>query len=310
MSRGFGADSAALLRKGSGSNKTHGHDSKNGSDRARRAALVPITIVHSMLLFRPIRAERRLSWIDPERTAVPPSSVPKSAEARSEPDPEHCREPGSLQTSIRRSKMATTTEPKTSSRKSKQSNSDRLWDWGNSNSGVLIGAAVAGAAVGLAANMGRKLFVQMTSAAAGDWFDALKTEHEMTLAIFDKIETTDDSQTGQRTALLAKLKYALSKHAIQEEMVVYPALRQANHTSDADHLSEDHGYVKTYLYELETLPKDSPEWLARVRDFRQMIEGHMREEENDIFPRFRNMLSEEQNSRITAMMNKEGFKFA
>jgi hemerythrin-like domain-containing protein len=47
-----------------------------------------------------------------------------------------------------------------------------------------------------------------------------------------------------------------------------------------------------------------------VRDFRQMIEGHMREEENDIFPRFRDMLSEEQNSRITAMMNKEGFKFA
>ena len=206
--------------------------------------------------------------------------------------------------------MATTTETKTSSKKSNQSNSERLWDWGNSNSGVLIGAAVAGAAVGLAANMGRKLFVQLTSAAAGDWFDALKTEHAMTLAIFDKIETTDDSQTNQRTALLAKLKYALSKHAIQEEMVVYPALRQANHTSDADHLSEDHGYVKTYLYELETLPKDSPEWLARVRDFRQMIEGHMREEENDIFPRFRDMLSEEQNARITTMMNKEGFKFA
>ncbi len=101
--------------------------------------------------------------------------------------------------------MATTTETKTSS-KSNQSNSDRLWDWGNSNSGVLIGAAVAGAAVGLAANMGRKLFVQMTSAASGDWFDALKTEHVMTLAIFDKIEITDDSQTGQRTALLAKLK--------------------------------------------------------------------------------------------------------
>lgn len=206
--------------------------------------------------------------------------------------------------------MATTTEAKTRSKKGNQSNSEKLWDWGNSNSGVLIGAAVAGAAVGLAANMGRKLFVQMTSASAGDWFDALKTEHAMTLAIFDKIETTDDSQTGQRTALLAKLKYALSKHAIQEEMVVYPALRQANHTSDADHLSEDHGYVKTYLYELETMAKDSPEWLARVRDFRQMIEGHMREEENEIFPRFREILSEEQNSRITTMMNKEGFKFA
>jgi iron-sulfur cluster repair protein YtfE (RIC family) len=158
--------------------------------------------------------------------------------------------------------------------------------------------------------MGRKLFVQMASASSGDWFDALKTEHEMTLAIFDKIEATDDSQTTQRSALLAKLKYALSKHAIQEEMVVYPALRQANFASDADHLGEEHGYVKTYLYELETMRKDSPEWIARVRDFRQMIQGHMREEENEIFPRFRELLSDEQNSRITSMMNKEGFKFA
>lgn len=206
--------------------------------------------------------------------------------------------------------MATKTGSKSTSKKNGQSNSDKLWDWGNSNSGVFIGAAVAGAAVGLAANMGRKLFVQMTSAASGDWSEVLKTEHAMTLAIFDKIEATDDSQTSQRSALLAKLKYALSKHAIQEEMVVYPALRQANQAADADHLSEDHGYVKTYLYELETMPKDSPEWLARVSDFRQMVEGHIREEEEEIFPRFRAMLSEEQNSRITTMMNKEGFKFA
>jgi hemerythrin superfamily protein len=206
--------------------------------------------------------------------------------------------------------MTTSTVSKSKSKKNSPSGSDKLWDWGSSNSGVLIGAAVAGAAVGLAANMGRKLFVQMASASSGDWFDALKTEHEMTLAIFDKIEATDDSQTTQRSALLAKLKYALSKHAIQEEMVVYPALRQANFASDADHLGEEHGYVKTYLYELETMRKDSPEWLARVRDFRQMIQGHMREEENEIFPRFRELLSDEQNSRITSMMNKEGFKFA
>ena len=206
--------------------------------------------------------------------------------------------------------MATRTESKSSSKKSTSSGSEKLWDWGNSNSGVLIGAAVAGAAVGLAANMGRKLFVQMTSGATGDWFDALKAEHALTLAIFDKIEATDDSQTTMRSHLLAKLKYALTKHALEEENVVYPALRQANFATDADHLGEEHGYVKTYLYELETLPNDSPEWLARVRDFRQMIEGHMREEENEIFPRFHEMLSEEQSARITGMMNKEGFKFA
>ena len=207
--------------------------------------------------------------------------------------------------------MATTTENKRSgTRRSGASGSGKLFDWDSGSTGVLMGAAVAGAAVGLAANMGRKLFVQMSSSAGGDWVEALTTEHEMALAIFDKIEATADDQTMMRSHLLTKLKYALTKHALEEENVVYPALRQANLTEEADELNSEHGYVKTYLYELETMPNDSPEWLARVRDFRAMIEAHMREEENDIFPRFRSRLSDEQNAKITSMVNKEGFKFA
>ena len=207
--------------------------------------------------------------------------------------------------------MATTTENKRSgTRRSGASGSGKLFDWDSGSTGVLMGAAVAGAAVGLAANMGRKLFVQMSSSAGGDWVEALTTEHEMALAIFDKIEATADDQTMMRSHLLTKLKYALTKHALEEESVVYPALRQANLTEEADELNSEHGYVKTYLYELETMPNDSPEWLARVRDFRAMIEAHMREEENDIFPRFRSRLSDEQNAKITSMVNKEGFKFA
>lgn len=208
--------------------------------------------------------------------------------------------------------MASKTETK--QRKSSSSNrrsgsSGSSWTAGN-NAGVLVGAAVAGAAVGLAANVGRKLFVQFTGAAAGDWFDALKAEHEATLLIFDKIEATSDEQTTARSSLLAKLKYALTKHAHQEEAIVYPALRQANLAHDADALNAEHGYVKTYLYELETLPKDGPEWLARVRDFRTMISEHMKMEENEVFPTFRAQLSEDQNAKLTAKMNKEGFKMA
>ena len=183
--------------------------------------------------------------------------------------------------------------------------------WGaGANAGVLLGAAVAGAAVGLAANAGRKLFVQFSGAAAGDWFDVLRAEHKATLALFDKIEATGDDQTNARSQLLAKLKYALTKHAHQEEAVVYPALRQANLAHDADALNAEHGYVKTYLYELETLAKDSSEWLARVRDFRAMLEEHINMEEIEVFPAFRDALSDAQNAKLTATMNKEGFKMA
>lgn len=184
------------------------------------------------------------------------------------------------------------------------------FNWGGGQTGVLAAAAVAGAAVGFAANYGRKLLAQGMSAAAGDWADALKAEHQATLALFDRIEATSDAQAGARSALLAKLKYALGKHALQEENVIYPALREANSAHDADALNSEHGYVKTYLYELETMPSDSPEWLARVRDFRSMIQEHMRMEEDEVFPKFRETLTEEQNARLTARMSKEGLKLA
>ncbi len=202
------------------------------------------------------------------------------------------------------------TKTRSSSRSGSRSGDKKLFDWNGDNAGVLIGAAMAGAAVGLAANVGRKLFIQFGASPGGDWLDSLKAEHEMALAIFDKIEATEDDQTMMRSHLLMKLKYALTKHALEEENVVYPALRQANETEEADELNSDHGYVKTYLYELENLRNDDPQWIARVRDFRAMIEEHMREEENDIFPRLRSRLSEEQNAKLTSAMNKEGFKFA
>ncbi|WP_284734418.1 hemerythrin domain-containing protein [Sphingosinicella terrae] len=214
--------------------------------------------------------------------------------------------------------MATRTRSKSSQsdtgrRRSESRSGDdngSAFSWGNSQTGMIAAAAVAGAAVGIAANYGRKFLIQGMGAAAGDWADALAAEHKATLAIFDKIEATDDEQTWVRSHLLMKLKYALDKHAHQEENVIYPALREANSAHDADHLNSEHGYVKTYLYELETMPNDSPEWLARVRDFRTMIQEHMRMEEEEVFPRFRNTLSDEQNSKLSAMMNKEGLKMA
>ena len=207
--------------------------------------------------------------------------------------------------------MATKTESRSKNEnKSRRGGERSAFNWGDNNAGVLIGAAAAGAALGFAANIGRKLFMQGMTSAAGDWSEALAAEHKLALAIFDKIEATDDDQTTMRSMLLAKLKYALTKHALEEENVIYPALRQANSAHDADTLESEHGYVKTYLYELENMPHDSEEWLARVRDFRAMIEEHMQMEENEVFPALKAQMSDDQNKKLTMMMNKEGFKFA
>lgn len=180
----------------------------------------------------------------------------------------------------------------------------------NGGAAPLLGALAAGAAIGIGANWARKFLMQKSEsmAAGGQWDEILKLEHKATLAKFDLLLATDESETGKRAALIKTIHYALNKHSAQEEQVVYPALRQANETVDADHLEHEHGYVKTFLYELENMEKDSPEFLGRVQEFRDLVAEHARMEEEQVFPRFKQAMDEQQNAKITTLMNKEGMK--
>jgi len=176
--------------------------------------------------------------------------------------------------------------------------------------GALLAAGAAGLAVGLAANVARKLAVQAPTMLSGDWDVALKAEHQLTLKVFDAIEATTEKNTTKRATLLMNLKHMLSKHAMEEENAVYPAMRDAGDAESADHLNNDHGYVKQYLYDLTQMPKDSPAWIGKVRQFRADVEKHMREEEDTLFPQLKAKLSAEKNKALTAAMNKEGLKLA
>src|SRR5436305_8990900 len=175
--------------------------------------------------------------------------------------------------------MATRTQTRSSNRsnsdaESRSSRSGRSAFSFGENAGPILAAGFVGAAIGFAANYGRKALMQGIEAQAGDWDEILANEHDMALTIFDKMLATDETQTFKRKMLLMKLTHALDKQAHQEEMVVYPALREANEAGDADHLELEHGYVKTYLYELGQMPADASNWLEKVREFRQAISEH------------------------------------
>lgn len=173
-----------------------------------------------------------------------------------------------------------------------------------------VGAVAIGAGLGLALALGRKIMVQAVSGASGDWMAALKIEHKLAAGIMDKMAETGNTETVKRNMLLAALKHALGKHAFQEENVIYPALREVHEEAEADELNDDHGYIKTYLYRLEMMPKDSPEWLNILADFRALLDKHVREEEDEIYPPFHQKMTAEQNRKLTLTMNKEGFKLA
>ena len=204
--------------------------------------------------------------------------------------------------------MATEATDRTSRARARSTNNDGGLFGGAT--GAMIGAAAAGVAVGLMANLGRKTVVQAPTFLAGDWDDALKAEHAAVLKLFDALQATTEKNTTKRSMLLMQMKHALAKHALQEENAIYPALRDAGQTEQADHLNHDHGYVKQFLYDLENMPKESPAFLAKVAEFRRAIEEHAGEEERTIFPALKAKLSPEKNKALTAAMNKEGFKLA
>jgi hemerythrin superfamily protein len=171
----------------------------------------------------------------------------------------------------------------------------------------VLGAALAGVAIGIAANFGRKAWIQGMESAAGDWDQILAAEHDAALGIFDKMLATDETQTFKRKMLLMKLTHALDKHAHAEEMVVYPALREANEAGDADTLESEHGYIKTCIYELNEIGPDASNWLEKVREFRALVAEHAHMEEEEVFPRFKQELDEEQDAHITSLVNRDGF---
>jgi hemerythrin superfamily protein len=208
--------------------------------------------------------------------------------------------------------MPTRTQSRSSNRTSsgnRGGGSRSAFSWGEGAAPVL-GAALAGVAIGMAANYGRKFIMQGMEAAAGDWDEILAAEHDMALALFDKMLATDETQTFKRKMLLMKLTHALDKHTHQEEMVVYPALREANEAADADHLEGEHGYIKTFIFELNEMGPDASNWLEKVREFRQLVSSHAHMEEVQVFPSFKADMDEEQNAHITSLVNRDGFWMA
>ena len=180
----------------------------------------------------------------------------------------------------------------------------------NGAMGKMAGAAALGFVAGIAATQAKKAAVQGVSIAAGDWVNALKTEHRMVEKLFEAVMKTTNEQGGKREMLLSKIAYALTKHAVQEENVIYPAISHSTQHDRARELAEEHAQIKTFIYDLRNLDPTDPRWISRAKEFETYVRDHIREEEEEIFPALQASLSQQENTKLTTMMNWEGYKVA
>jgi hemerythrin superfamily protein len=144
------------------------------------------------------------------------------------------------------------------------------------------------------------------AAAGRDPFDALAEDHRIILSLLDRMVQSPDDAVFDRTQLLLRLKRRLSAHALAEEDVVYPLLHdRAHEVDDTMNLYSEHAHMKMHLFALEQTPKNDPRWHGIVRELRDLIADHVRQEEDVDFPKLRAMLDRKETAMMSGTMQRE-----
>jgi hemerythrin superfamily protein len=83
-------------------------------------------------------------------------------------------------------------------------------------------------------------------------------------------------------------------HAQAEEEVLYPAMRNLmfmSGTSRVDESYREHQQLKDLLSDMQTMDPGSDAFNSKFQDFKNKLEHHVDEEENEMFPIVRDRMS-------------------
>lgn len=130
--------------------------------------------------------------------------------------------------------------------------------------------------------------------------DVLHDDHAVAERLFSDILRTSSADKARREELFHTLKEALIKHSHAEEKVFYPQLRDKKPAHDLiEHGTDEHHQVEKLLSQMDNIPADSDDWLDTLETIHAKVKDHVEEEENDIFPKARQLLGEGELNQLT-----------
>jgi len=136
-----------------------------------------------------------------------------------------------------------------------------------------------------------------------DAFELLKADHQKVNSLFDELEAA----TGKaKLGVFDQIKTELELHTHIEETIFYPALEKPEETHDLTlEAYEEHKMVKTLLAKLSGARTADDEWQAQAKVLRENVEHHVDEEENELFDKADDALSDEEIEALGQRMEAE-----
>jgi len=134
----------------------------------------------------------------------------------------------------------------------------------------------------------------MTDSGTPDVVDVLTADHRDVTALIGEVWTIRDPMMRRDLADTAISE--LVRHAVAEEMYVYPAMRK--HLPDGDkaveHDTEEHKELEQAMKDLEGLEVTEPRFDQTLRRLETMLADHIQDEESEQFPELRRQVPREE----------------
>jgi hemerythrin-like domain-containing protein len=125
----------------------------------------------------------------------------------------------------------------------------------------------------------------------------LKEDHDRVRELLGELEETTERAESKRMKLLGTIEEELTVHTKIEEDIFYPALFDAAKNSDDKEMYyeaiEEHHVVDLVLPEVKSADAGTPEFAAKAKVLKDLVEHHAEEEETQMFPRVKKLMDRE-----------------
>lgn len=136
--------------------------------------------------------------------------------------------------------------------------------------------------------------------------DLLIDDHDTIKKLFKELEATKEEETEKRESLLDTLENLIELHSEMEEQYLYPAFQKAAEDHDDAEMvfeaKEEHEVARLEMPRVKNTEPGTTQFEARVKVLRELLTHHIDEEESDMFPRAKKLLSKEELEEIGAQI--------
>lgn len=138
--------------------------------------------------------------------------------------------------------------------------------------------------------------------------ELLKNDHVTVKDLLTQLSESTQRAVKKRAELLGKLEMELAIHTAIEEQILYPAYREAGGKEEEKmyhEAKEEHRTVDSLvLPDLLNTDPATVEFAARVKVCQELLEHHIEEEEEEMFPQARKLLGEDRLNELGQEMEQ------